>query len=269
MNPKKALALMRGGIMESLHYRLSTFTTLFGNIIYLVLVYFLWKAIYASSGTDTVGGMTFNDTMIYLILASALFYFMEMYLVWDMSFDIQSGRVVLDLLKPMSYRKYKFWNCTGALIINFVLNFLPTFIIVMIITRGSIPIGINLLYFCISTVLALMVNFNIDMLVSTICLYTESTWGINMVKETITLLLSGATIPLAFFPEEMRKVINWLPFRAIYDAPLNFLLKKGDTDSLAGILSLFAFQASWAIILSIIGNLFWNRAVRKITVNGG
>ena len=73
MNIKKYLALTRLGMMEKLHYRLGTFVTLFGNLIYLVLIYFLWKAIYASSGRDMVNGMTLNDTMIYLVLATALF----------------------------------------------------------------------------------------------------------------------------------------------------------------------------------------------------
>ena len=81
MNPKRLFAITRAGIMESLHFRLGIFVTLFANLIYLVLVYYLWKAIYASSGTDVVNGMTFSDTMIYLILATALFNFIEMFVV--------------------------------------------------------------------------------------------------------------------------------------------------------------------------------------------
>ena len=81
MNLKKYLALTRVGMMEKLHYRLGTFVTLFGNLIYLVLIYFLWKAIYASSGSDVVNGMTLNDTLVYLVLATALFNFLEVFLV--------------------------------------------------------------------------------------------------------------------------------------------------------------------------------------------
>ena len=102
MNIKKYLALTKLGMMEKLHYRLGTFVTLFGNLVYLVLVYFLWKAIYASAGTDCVNGMTLNDTLVYLVLATALFNFLEVFLIWDMSREIQSGAIVLKLLKPMS-----------------------------------------------------------------------------------------------------------------------------------------------------------------------
>ena len=107
------------------------------------------------------------------------------------------------------------------------------------------------------------------MLVAPICFYTESTWGVNIVKETIVLLLSGATIPLAFFPEKARVVVSYLPFRAVYDIPLSILLGKNGSDSWQGLASLFALQIAWLIVLNLAGNLFWNCAVKKVTVNGG
>ncbi len=269
MNPRKLFALTRAGIMESLHYRLGTFVTLFANLIYLVLVYYLWKAIYASSGVDVVNGMTFTDTMIYLILATSLFNFLEMFVVWDMSRSIQSGKIILDLLKPMKFRAYTFWSYSGSHVVSFIMTFIPTFIVVMIITKGAIPIGMNLVYFIIATLFALIVNFNIEMIVATICLYTESTWGINIVKETIVLLLSGASIPLAFFPEKLRAVVDYMPFRAVYDIPLTILLEKNGSDTLQGLLPMFGFQLLWIVILTAAGTLFWNYSVKKITVNGG
>ena len=269
MNLKRHLALTRAGIMESLQYRLGTAVTLFANLIYLVLVYFLWKAIYASAGTDVVNGMTFTDTMIYLILATALFNFLEMFVVWDMSRSIQSGKIILDLLKPMRFREYTFWSYSGSHVVLFALTFIPTFIVVLIVTNGASPMGLNLLWFAVATVLALIVNFSMEMIVATICLYTESTWGINIVKETIVLLLSGASIPLAFFPEALRQVVDYLPFRAVYDIPLTILLEKNDTNTIEGLLPMFGLQLAWAVILTLAGTLFWNHSVKKITVNGG
>ena len=269
MTLRKYIALLRAGIMESLHFRLGTAVTLFANLIYLVLVYFLWKAVYDSAGVDVVNGMTFTDTMIYLILATALFNFLEMFIVWDMSRSIQSGGIILDLLKPMSYRNYKFWSYSGSHVSQFVLAFIPTFIVVMIVTKGAIPVGLNLVRFMVSVIFALVINFSIEMLVATLCLYTESTWGINIVKETIVLVLSGASIPLAFFPESIRNIISWLPFRAIYDIPLQVLLNKGGSDTLTGLAKMWGMQLGWCVILGLAGILFWNHAVKKITVNGG
>ncbi|MCR5805809.1 MAG: ABC-2 family transporter protein [Oscillospiraceae bacterium] len=267
MSLRKYLTLTRAGIMESMQFRLSMIVMVLGNLLYLVLVYFLWSAVYASAGTDVVNGMTFHDTLIYLVLATALFNFMEMYQVWEMGRAIQSGKIVLDLIKPMEYRNYLFWSYSGTFVIQFFATFLPTFIAVTLVTNGSIHLGLNLVYFVVSVVMAITINYSIDFLVGTICLYTESIWGINIMKQVIVLLLSGATIPLAFFPENFRMVINFLPFQSIYNAPLTILL-KADAD-ISEVLPILGTQLLWAVVMFIISELFWKVSLKKITVNGG
>ncbi|MCL1901662.1 MAG: hypothetical protein FWG51_04630 [Firmicutes bacterium] len=64
---KKYLSLIRVGILDSLQFRAGVFISIFGNIFYLIIIYNLWQAIYASSPTETVNGMTFTDTMIYSV----------------------------------------------------------------------------------------------------------------------------------------------------------------------------------------------------------
>ena len=267
MKLKKYLALTRAGIMETLQFRLSFVVMVIGNLLYLIVVYFLWDAIYESAGTDVVNGMTFSDTLIYLVLATALFNFMEMYAVWEIGRNIQSGKIVLDLLKPMEYRKYLFWSFSGSFIAKFLLTFLPTFIAVALVTHGAIPMGINLLYFVLSVVMAVSINYSIDFIVGTICLYTESIWGINIMKQVIVLLLSGATIPLAFFPDTLRTVVNYLPFQSIYNAPLTLLLDGAPTAET--VLTTLGTQLIWCIAMMIVSKLFWKVSLRQITVNGG
>ena len=143
MNLKRYTTLTKAGIIESLQFRLGALVMVIGNLLYLIVVYFLWKAIYSSASTDIVNGMTFTDTLIYLVLATALFNFMEMYTVWDMGRNVQSGKIVLDLLKPMEYRSYLFWSFSGTFVIQFFSTFLPTFIVVTIIPHGAIPMEIG------------------------------------------------------------------------------------------------------------------------------
>lgn len=267
MKLKKYLSLTRAGIIESLQFRLATVIMVIGNLLYLIVVYFLWKSIYASAETDVVNGMTFTDTLIYLVLATALFNFMEMYTVWEMGRNIQSGKIVLDLLKPMEYRRYLFWSYSGSFVTQFFFTFLPTFIVVSVVTHGAVPLGINLLYFAVSVVLAVLINYSIDFIVGTICLYTESIWGINIMKQVIVLLLSGATVPIAFFPEPLKTVVYYLPFQSIYNAPLTLLLDGSPT--LETVVTTLGTQLLWCIGMTLLGKLFWKLSLRQITVNGG
>lgn len=267
MKLKKYLTLTRAGIIEALQFRLSFVVMVIGNLLYLIVIYYLWKAIYASAGTDIVNGMTFSDTLIYLVLATALFNFMEMYAVWEIGRSIQSGKIVLDLLKPIEYRKYLFWSYSGTFVTQFFLTFLPTFIAVAVVTNGAIPMGINLLYFVISVVMAVSINYSIDFIVGTICLYTESIWGINIMKQMVVLLLSGATIPIAFFPDTLKTIVYYLPFQSIYNAPLSILLDSESQPQT--VFTTLGIQLAWCIGMMLISKRFWKISLRQITVNGG
>lgn len=267
MNLKKYLSFTRAGIIEEMQFRASFIIMVVGNLLYLIIVYFLWKAIYASAGTEVVNGMTFEDTLIYLVLATALFNFLDLYVVWQIGRDIQSGKIVLDLVKPIPYRKYIFWSYSGSFVTHFFLTFLPTFIVVSIVTHGAIPLGINLVFFMFSVVMAISINYSIDFFVGTICLYTQSIWGINIMKQVIVLLLSGATIPLAFFPEPLKSIMYYLPFQSIYNAPLSILL-DGDP-SAETLLTTLGTQLFWTVVMLVISKLFWKASVKQITVNGG
>lgn len=264
---KKYLTLTRAGVIEFLQFRASTLVVIGGNLIYLIVIYNLWKSIYASVDTDVVNGMTFTDTMIYLVLATALFNFMEDFLVWEMGRSIQSGAIALDILKPMPYEQYKFFSFSGGTLCSFFATFLPTFLVVELITGGAIRPGLNLFWFLLSVIFGTIINFSINFFVGTICLYSQSIWGINIMKEVLVLFLSGATVPLAFFPDTLRKVVEYLPFRSIYDTPLRLLTDT--TLSTQSVLQLLGIQVIWVAVTLLLSKLFWQKSLKIITVNGG
>ncbi|MCL2697521.1 MAG: ABC-2 family transporter protein [Oscillospiraceae bacterium] len=267
MKLRRCLSLIRIGIMENLQWRLSIIITFLGNIVYLVIIYSLWNAIYASSPADTVNGMTFTDTMVYLVLAMTIFNILNLYIVWEMGRDIQSGQMIINLIRPMEFRSYMFFSSLGGNIVHFFMVFIPTFIIVNIITGGAIPIGLNLVFFLPALIFALIIYYFIDFLIGTVCLYTESTWGINIAKEVTVLLLSGAMIPIAFFPDGLKTVAAYLPFQAIYNVPLRILTERDL--SVQERFFMLGVQLIWVAVFYIASGLFWKKSIKVITVNGG
>lgn len=264
---KKYIALTRCGIMEELQFRLGAAVRLFGNIIYLIIIYNLWRAIYDSSPEPVVNGMSFSDTMIYLVLASALFTTMEMYITWDIGRGIKSGNIVFDFLKPMDYGIYNLLRCSGNTLITVTVNLIPTMIVVWMITDGGFALSVNLIYFAVAVVMGAILNFYINFFVGLICFYTESIWGVNIMKEVIVLLLSGASIPLAFFPEAFRNVAYRLPFHAIYNTPLTLLIDN--TLSTEIRIEMLLVQLFWVVVVGLITTGFLRISMRRLLVNGG
>lgn len=267
MSIKKYTSLTRSGILDTMQFRLALYMTVVGNMVYLLIIYNLWKAIFATVETSTINGMTFRETMIYLVFASALANFMETWLVFGMGRNIQTGQIALDLLKPMRFQTFLFFNGSGEQVVKFLTTFLPTAVVVFIVKKGSIHLGINLIFFVVSVVLSVLVNFYINFFVGTICLYTQSVWGINIMKDVLVALLSGATIPIAFFPETARRIVMFLPFQAICNTPLNLLI-HADL-SYADRFEALALQLFWVVALCVLSGLFFNKSVKQITVNGG
>ena len=166
----------------------------------------------------------------------------------------------------MDYQAYIFLQALHS-IVAFFITFLPTFIIIYFVTHGSIVLGMNLVFFAISLICSIVVNFCVDFFVGTICLYTQSIWGVNIMKEIVVGLLSGATVPLAFFPEKFRMVVDFLPFQAIYHSPLRILTDQKMTG--ADYADVLGMQLLWIVVTLLISKLFWKKSVRKMMVNGG
>jgi len=264
---RRYFSITRAGILEMAMFRSSRVLDFVGNMVYMIVVYFLWRAIYASTHTVSVNGMTFKQTLIYLTLAGAIFSTLNNYLVWKMGRDIQSGQISLFFTKPMDFFLREFFYSLGNVATQLVLTFIPTFLVVSILSGWSLPMGVNLLIFLPAIAMSLVISFSIDFMVGTVCLYSQSVWGINMMKEVIILLLSGATIPLAFFPEAFRNVLMFLPFQAIYNVPLMVLVSN--TYTWIDYARALGVQAFWMVILVACARLFFRSSSRVITVNGG
>ena len=104
-------------------------------------------------------------------------------------------------------------------------------------------------------------------IIGLISFYTESVWGISTLKDCIISLLAGGMIPIAFFPDALRKVVECLPFQAMYNLPLQILINKDY--AVGDYLNLLLLQLFWIAVLLIISRVFYTFARRAITVNGG
>lgn len=264
---KKYLALVYMSVMESLHYRLGALVTVIGNFIYIAIIYNLWKSIYRSTGTVIINGLSFQDTMIYLVLASALTTTLDSYLVWRMSEDIQSGKITLDLLKPISYFSMKASVYFGQIIFSFIVTFIPTFFAVYFLSGKGFELGWNMLFFLVSIIFSAILNISFDFCVGSIGFYTQSIWGVNTFKEVIVMLFSGTLIPLNFFPETLIKLVMYLPFQAMYNIPMQQLINKDLM--LSERFTYMLIQVVWILVIGIAGKLFWNHSLKVLTVNGG
>lgn len=259
------LGITKITFMTQLSRRFDFIFTYIGNTTYIVLVYFLWRSIYKSQ--TSINGVTFNQVFLYLALASSIFCMFQIYTEWYMSIRMISGDIISDFIKPLDFQFMMLFHAIGGVLANFITILIPSVLVIILFFGSTMTIGLNVIFFLISLFFALFIIFNIDYMIGLTSFYTESIWGIGMTKEVCVLFLSGAMVPLSFFPEGFRNVLALLPFQAIYDTPLTILITPGL--NLKNYIAKIGVQILWSIILLILSRLFHMKAIKVITVNGG
>jgi len=262
---KSYLAVLRASMQVGMVYRFHFVFTVLGNLIYMGVAYFLWRSIYSQS--QTLHGMTFDEAFIYVALGSTVFILLKTYSEWDISREINDGRIAIYLIKPVDYQIFKLFDSLGFTLTNLGAVTIPTILLMVFVFKTNFALGPGLFVFPVSLFLAFLISYNFDYLVGLAAFYTESTWGLSMTKEIIVTVLAGALLPLQFFPEAIQKVLLWLPFQAIYYTPLMMVTKPNQDWGV--FLSMLAVQAGWMIVTFILTRLFYNQAIKVLRVSGG
>jgi ABC-2 type transport system permease protein len=113
---RKYLAITRATYMIGMIYKFGFIFAILGNIIYLGVAYFLWKSIYANM--ETLNGLTFDQTFLYVGLGSAIFILLKTYADWIMSFEIREGAIAMYLVKPIDMGLYMLAGSFGSVLLN-------------------------------------------------------------------------------------------------------------------------------------------------------
>jgi ABC-2 type transport system permease protein len=259
------LALLRGSYMVGMIYRYGFLFTILGNIVYLSVSYFLWHSIYHNVGI--IHGLTFDQTFLYVALGSAVFILLKTYVDWLISYEIREGMIAVYLTKPVDYQLYALFTSLGSGLMNLTAITIPTILLLTLVFKVHIAVGPGLIVFPLSLFLAFMISFNFDYLVGLMAFYNESIWGLTITKEVLITTLSGALIPLQFFPGAIQKILLALPFQAIYYTPLMMVTQPDQNWPV--FLQMLAVQLFWLVVTFILTRLVYDQAVKVLRVSGG
>jgi ABC-2 type transport system permease protein len=263
---RKYWVITKAEILSILVYRFNVLTAMLSSILFVIVAWFLWRAIFAHS--VSLSGMTFSETFVYAAIAWSV---TEMIFTstteWAISYSILEGEIAIHLLRPFDLQLMWMAKALSQTLVNAVLMVLPSFVLVFFIFKAPIPSGENLAFFLLSLVGGFVLGFGIDYLVGLVAFYTESVWGFTAAKNVLVRFLGGALIPLPFFPEGIRHILYWLPFQAIINTPITILTAPHLT--ILEACRMLSIQLIWVIIFITVTRLIFNRVLRRLTINGG
>lgn len=256
--------MVRISLLSQLALRSSYYFGLLREFLFLILSIQLFRTLY--SGSETVISATLKETITYLII-SKFAQFFNMSTMGKIQSRIVSGEIATDLLRPVEYDFFMLVQEFGAWIQRVISITLPLVLLSLLFVKFYPPSTIYYgFFFIICILLSFLIMFYANYCVSLTAFWIPYLWSLNSVSTTLFTILSGAMIPLWFYPEGIRSVLEWLPFSLAVYTPINVYLGR---IYMADMPLLFLKQAMWIVILWLVSRFIWSRATKKIIVNGG
>lgn len=266
---KKYIAFFRLRFSMGLQYRTAAFAGIITQFAWASMEILMFRAFYQADADSFP--MTFEATCAYVWMQQA---FLALFMAWMMEneiFDsIVNGNIAYELCRPINIYNMWFSRSLANRIAKAVLRCFPILLVAAFLPA---PYGLMLpaspAAFCLFlfTLLAgVGVTVAFCMLIYMVSFFTISPAGIRMVAVSVVEFFSGATIPLPFFPERLRRIFELLPFASMQNIPLR--IYSGDLSG-EPMKRAILIQVFWLFALIGIGKLLDAAAMKKITVQGG
>lgn len=258
------------GIQEFIVYKANFLFFVIGEILYSFIMFFVWKAVFLSSDSDTFMGFTMINMVVYLFMT----YLSTVLTGSDMSYaigeEIVEGSIAMRLIKPVNYDTSFFFQELGNKIIMIGVMLIPLTVSVEVyryVATGTVMFdGLQFLTFIISILFGYIISFYFNMCFGFLAFWLKNLWGANMLKESIIKFLSGAVIPIAFLPPVIGNVLNLLPFASLTYTPVMIYMGMYDASQTLFFLGL---QVFWMLVFFGLSKFFWNFAIKRLCVQGG
>ena len=252
-------------IQTMLAYRLHVWTYLIMQCLMMAAIGFFWRAVYgdAEAAHGVTGDMMITYTVISMLMNSLYYMGVE-----DRIADsIKSGSIATDMIKPINLFSLYFAEDIGNIIFNLFFNTIPMFIVAVIIFGLPVPASAEHFWlFLASFILGYGINWTFSATFALMEFTAIDLGPVFSIKYHFVNMLSGAMIPLWFFPEWLRTALYCLPFVYMFQEPLSIYIGKYSPAECLGKLGI---QAVWLIGLLVLFLFAQKRATRRVLVQGG
>ena len=262
-------ALFRIRLVNSIQYRTAALAGIATQFAWGFMLILSFMAFYRSNPDSFP--MTMQQTVSFIWMQQA---FMSIFFLWFYDYSIfesvESGHISYDLVRPMDLYSRWFTSTSATRIANATLRCLPILLVGFILPqpfRIALPGSfIQIALFFISMMLSLGVVVAISMLVYISAFFTINCMGTRTIVAVAGDFLSGAVIPIPFFPDRFRRIVELSPFGAMQNLPLRIF--NGNIYGME-LLQAMILQIFWLVVLVAAGRLFMRRALKRVIAQGG
>lgn len=257
--------LLKVTFQEGLVYRTQFLADVSAGCVYLLSCYYLWRAVYA--GRSEIEGISLASMVAYALVSTLIGFVVRQDVNVVVGDKVHGGEIAIELTKPINYQLVLLYTAAGQAIFNLVFKALPVVLVFAHVLDIAVPMDPGrVLLATLSCALGFVAYFLIDLSLGSLAFWITQTYGVNMFKNVLMSLCAGGIMPLDFFPALVRDALAFLPFKGCFYTPLSILL---GIEPQGGLPMLIAEQLGWIVVLLLVSQVLWRKALPRVVVLGG
>ena len=258
---RQLLTFLKIEWLQTLEYRADMLFFAFGNCLVPIFGLIVWLAV-SNSGSN----LPLNNSQLvqYYLLVFLVASITTSWKAYFISEDIKSGNISVFFLKPAYYSISVFTDVCAQKMFRLL------FLIPLIFLIGFLYMGlkfldlnlsmINVFIFIFSLMMAIIVNFLIDLLIGLTAFWLQENRVIMNLDDMFNFFLSGQLIPLVFMPTLIKEIGMFLPYRYMVSFPIEVL--QGSLSSIDLMLGLI-IQLIWVFSLIFLYLFTFEKGIKS------
>jgi len=267
------LAVFTGRLEVTLQYRAAAFAGFITQCWFGIIRILIFAAFYAGGAYNAP--MTLTNAVTYTWLGQAFLAFLPWGADPDVAEMVRSGAIAYERLRPVD--TYAWWYARA--LAWSVARVLPRAVLMTLFAAVLLPlVGLGEWglpppsgwpaagFFAVSAVGMVLLSAAFTLMINIVMTATLTDRGPNTLAAPIVNMLSGAIVPLAFFPDAWRPWLRATPFAGLVDIPFSIYFAGLSGWGAAGAIAL---QFGWTAALIVAGRAWLDRTMRRLVVQGG
>ena len=233
-------------------------------VLFMAVFMALWFTAYAASGQTQLEGYSLAEMVWYLAMTETVV-LSSSRIFLEIGEAVRAGDLAYTLARPLSYPFFQVANSLGNSAPRLLLNLFTGAVVVTVGLQqvaGSWP---GLVAFLFVAALALLLDALIAVLIGLTAFWIEEVSPVYWIYSKLLFTVGGLFLPLELFPEQLQRVVRWLPFQYITYAPARTFVKF----DVGFVAETVAGQVTYIALFAALVLLVWARAQRRLVVHGG
>ena len=269
---KKYLAVLTVSFKEYFVYRINFILWRFRVVLNIIIPLFLWSAVLDRN--PVIGDYDRTQFVSYLIYGNLIGTFVFGTRTFDISSDINDGKIINTLLKPVSFFNYHFAKEMADKLINLFFAVFELYLIVWFFKLQLIPPNNPILFLPIF-LNSVLISYFINLTLSFLGFWTTEVWPIRFVFMVLLSFVAGNYFPLDIIPQPIYKLIMVTPFPYMFYLPAkilisheNPLLPTTSGYAVQSIGQLILFSYIWLFASYFLARLVWRKGIKSFSFWG-